>query len=156
MSWLESDGIVDPQKFMWDDGSEGHWLDDDGKPIGKSAVSEDVLQELGWFYANLRDLAFALAAHRQKAALDHVTEAADALLKADADAVEVQVFLAKNAIPSNLIQGVIQNLFSSLAQMMETTVSQLRTVASPLGPNGTLAQSLGFNSSPNMAGWPTL
>lgn len=144
------DWLADPEKFNWND-EDVHFTDED-----ETTPVEKAQNGISAFYDDLRDLAFVLAAHRQETALDHLTKAAMALNGADVDALQSEVALAKAAVPASLVQGIVQNLFSSLAQMMQTTVDQLRGIAGAVGATGNLVPSLGIQTSANLQGWPTL
>lgn len=108
-------------------------------------------------YEDLRELAFHLVAHRQAEAYEHLTKAATAaFVTGETAEFGVQVELAKAMVPAELLQGIIQNLFSSLGQMLQTTVQQFRSVANPASGSNSLISSLNVGASPNLAGWPTL
>lgn len=145
-SAFESSVLFEPDKFTWD-ASDLHWNDE---PVAEKSAGDAI-------FVDLRDLAWQLAAHRQNEAISHLAKAAHALFDDDAEKVASEIEIAKALVPASLTHGIIQNLFASMAQMLQVTVQQLRSSTSGLRDGNSLIPSLGLGSTgPNLAGWPTL
>jgi hypothetical protein len=135
----------DPNAVTWDDPPAPAPM-----ATRKSGPNDDTV------YAELRRLAAEVVRLQAVTAYDHLTKAALALGDGDVDTLSTEVDLAKASLPKDLVSGIVASLFSSLGQMIATTITQFRTVTGPLRSTGSLMSSLGLGTELNLGGWPTL
>jgi len=141
-----------PNAVTWDDPSAA----DAGYPTETVKMVRVDGEEL---LDTMRTLAQKMIDAEQLGAYVHLTKAYIAIGNDDIEALVDEVAATKASLPAGFVSRTVENLLSSLGQMVGLTIQQLRSgigASTSLAGSSQLRTSLGLTTSPNLTGWPTL